>query len=67
VIDQLIYLIIAIVIFAIVAYGLNWIIVTYALPAPVKWIVGALLLIILLLFVSHQLGVGGGGRIFPAR
>ena len=66
-IDQLIYLIIAIIIFAIVVWGLNWIIVTYQLPAPVKWIVGGLLLIVLLLFLAHQLGVGGGARLFPGR
>ena len=64
-IDQIIYLLIAILIFAIVAWGLNWVIVTYALPTPVKWVCGALLLIILLLFLAHQVGVGGGLRPFP--
>lgn len=56
-------LIIYALLFAIVVWGLNWIIVTYALPTPVKWIVGGLLLVILLLFLAHHLGVGGGSRI----
>ena len=64
-IDQIIYLLIAILIFCIVAYGLNYVIVTFALPAPVKWVCGALLLVVLLLFLAHQLGVGGGARLFP--
>jgi hypothetical protein len=65
--DQLIQLIIWIVLFSVVAYGLWWVCVKFAVPQPIVWIVGAILLIILLLFISHQLGVGGGGRIFPAR
>jgi len=63
VIDQVVMLIIYALLFAIVVWGLNWIIVTYALPTPVKWIVGGLLLVILLLFLAHHLGVGGGSRI----
>lgn len=62
-IDQVVMLIIYALLFAIVVWGLNWIIVTYALPTPVKWIVGGLLLVILLLFLAHHLGVGGGSRI----
>jgi hypothetical protein len=57
--DQLIQLIIYIVVFAIVAYGLWWVCAKFALPQPVMWICGAILLIILLLFISNQLGVGG--------
>jgi hypothetical protein len=63
--DALIQLIIYIVIFAAVAYGLWVICVKFGVPQPITWIVGAILLIILLLFVSHQLGVGGGARLFP--
>jgi len=65
--DQLIQLIIYIIVFAVVGYGLWWVCVKFALPQPIVWIVGAILLIILLLFVSHQLVVGTGGRLFPAR
>ncbi len=56
--DQLIQLIIYVVIFAIVAYGLYWICVKFALPQPIMWICGALLLIVILLFLSRELGGG---------
>jgi hypothetical protein len=58
--DQLIMLIVWIIVFAIVAYGLNYVCVMYNLPQPIRWIVGGILLIILLVFLSNQLGVGGG-------
>jgi hypothetical protein len=64
-VDQLIQLLIYIVIFAIVAYGLYWVCTKFGLPQPVLWICGALLLIVILLFLSHQLG--GGGSLFPLR
>ena len=58
--EQLIQLIVYIVIFAVVGYGL-WLVCTkFALPQPVLWICGAILLIIILLFLSRQLGVGAG-------
>ena len=66
-IEQVILLIVYVLLFALVVWGLNYIIVTYALPTPVKWICGGLLLIVLLLFLANHLGVGGGGRLFPAR
>jgi hypothetical protein len=59
--NQLIQLIIYIIIFAVVAYGLWWICAKFQLPQPVMWIVGAILLIILLIFISNQLGVGSTG------
>ncbi len=59
--DQLIQLIIYVVIFAIVAYGLYMVCVKFALPQPVLWICGAILLIIILVFLSSQLG-GAGAR-----
>ena len=62
---QLIQLIVYIIVFAIVAYGLYWICVKFALPAPVMWICGAILLIVVLIFLSQQLGIGGG-NIFPS-
>lgn len=64
--NQLIQLIIYIVIFAVVGYGLWWICVKFALPQPVLWICGAILLIIALIFLGNQLGVGGG-NLLPAR
>ena len=60
--DQLIQLIVYVVIFAIVAWGLYMICVKFALPQPVMWICGALLLIVILMFVSRQLG---GGSMLP--
>lgn len=66
--EQLIQLIIYIVIFAVVGYGLWWVCQKFALPQPVVWICGAILLIVILLFVSRQLGVaGGGGPFLPLR
>ena len=57
--DQLIQLLIYIVIFAVVGYGLWWVCTKFGLPQPVMWICGAVLLIIILLFVSRTLGGGG--------
>ena len=57
--DQLITLIVYVVIFAIVAYGLWWICVTFTLPTPVLWICGAILLIVILMFLSRQFGGSG--------
>ena len=42
--------------FAIVAYGLYWVCTKFGLPQPVLWLCGAILLIILLLFVARQIG-----------
>lgn len=63
--QQLIQLLIYIVIFAVVGYGLWWVCVKFALPQPVMWICGAILLIIILVFVSGQLG--SGASLFPLR
>ena len=54
--DALIMLIIWIVIFAIVAYGLYWVCTKFGLPQPVLWLCGAILLIVLLLFIARQVG-----------
>lgn len=56
--DTLIYLIVAIVILAIVAYGLKWIVTSFGLPQPVLWLCGAILLIIVLLFVAREFSGG---------
>lgn len=56
--ESLISIIIAIVIFAAVAYGLHWVCISFALPQPVLWLCGAVLLIILLLWAAQLVGVG---------
>jgi len=65
--DQLISLIVYIIIFAVVGYGLWWICVKFALPQPVLWICGAILLIIILLFISRVLGGAGSLSLPPLR
>lgn len=62
---ELISIIIWIVVFCIVAYGLKWVCSSFGLPQPVLWICGAILLIILLLFVAGQFGGTSGIRLFP--
>jgi hypothetical protein len=63
---QLIHLLILVVIFAIVACGLYYVCVKFQLPQPVMWICGAILLILILVFVSQQLtgGAGTSGSLF---
>jgi hypothetical protein len=63
--QALISILIAIVIFAIVAYGLYWI-CTKFFPnfAPALWICGVILIILLLVVVQSQMG-GGGEYHFP--
>lgn len=61
--DNLIQLIVQILIFCIVAYGLRWVCTHFGLPAPVMWICGAILLIILLYWVQQSF-VGGSPRLF---
>lgn len=56
--EQLIQLIIYLVIFAIIGYGLFWVCTKFGLPQPVLWICGAILLIIILLFASRFVGPG---------
>lgn len=55
--DPLINLVIYVILFAVVAYGIHWVCVQFSLPQPVMWICGGLLLIVLLVFLSHQVGV----------
>jgi hypothetical protein len=55
--DPLISLLIMVVIFAIAAYGLWWICKSFELPAPVLWICGAILIIILLGFLLQHTGL----------
>jgi len=64
-IPQIIQLVIWILVFCIAAYGLKWVCGNFGLPQPVLWICGALLLIILLLFIASQFNVGGGALLTP--
>ena len=57
--ESIITIIIAIVLFFIIAYGLKWVCDSFALPQPVLWCVGALLLIVLLLAASRMVGLSG--------
>ncbi len=65
----LINFLIAIIIFVIAAYGLFWICEKSKMPQPVYWLVGGFLIIIILLFISNQMGVGSGHSwdLFPRR
>jgi hypothetical protein len=64
--QQLIQLLIYIVIFAVVGYALVWVCQKFALPQPVLWICGVILLIIILVFISGQVGSGASGfQLFP--
>jgi hypothetical protein len=55
--DQLIGFLIFAVIFAAIAYGAWWLCVKFQAPRPVFWIVGVILLICLLYFLSGQVSV----------
>lgn len=55
--EQLITLLIYVLIFAIVAFGLKWVCDSFAMPPPVLWICGGILLIILLIFVAGRAGL----------
>ena len=57
----LIALLVYVLVFAVVAYGLYWVCTSFAMPRPVLWIVGAILLIILIVFLAHQTGLDLGG------
>jgi hypothetical protein len=54
---DIIQLVIVIVLFACVVWGLDWAIVKYELPKPVRWVVGGLIVVILLLFLLRVTGV----------
>ena len=62
----LIVLLIDVIVFAIIAYGLYWI-CTHFFPTfpPALWICGAILLVVLLLAISGQ--IGGGPVLIPLR
>jgi phosphate starvation-inducible membrane PsiE len=56
-IEGFITLIIWIIVFAIAAYGMYWICVKFQFPRPVFWLCGALLLLVILLFLVRQAGM----------
>lgn len=55
--EHLIQLLIYAIIFAIVGYGLKWVCDAFAMPPPVLWICGGVLLIVLLMFAAAQSGI----------
>lgn len=57
-VDQLIQLLVYVLIFGVVAYGIYWICTKFVLPPPIMWIAGVILLIILLLFIGSKFGGG---------
>lgn len=58
-IPEIISIIVAIMVFAIAAYGLYWVCQKFELPKPVLWICGALLIIVILLYLSGQVHLPG--------
>jgi hypothetical protein len=60
----LINLLITALLFCIVAYALYWVCIKFALPQPVMWICGAILLIVLLLWLTGQVA---GPSLAPLR
>lgn len=63
--EPLIHLIVYLILFAIIAYGLYWVCVKFTLPQPVLWICGAILLIVIFAFLSQELGLKDGGNWIP--
>lgn len=63
----LISLLIYLIIFAIGAYVVYWLCIKFAFPQPVLWICGAVLLILLLLFLASQFGLNTGSLNLPMR
>lgn len=56
---QIIQIAIYIAVFCFVAYGCVWLCQKFQMPVWVLWICGAILLIVLLLFVAGQFSGGG--------
>jgi hypothetical protein len=46
-----------VVVFAVAAYGVWWICTKFGMPAPVLWICGAILIIVLLVFLLDRVGL----------
>ena len=58
---DLISLLVAVIVFAVVAYGVYWVCTKFGMPQPVLWLCGGILLIILLLFIAQRMGVSASG------
>lgn len=56
--NELISLLIYVVIFSIIAVGLYFVCKKFELPQPVLWICGAVLLIIILIFLASKASTG---------
>ena len=56
--EQLISLLIIVLIFSVCAYGLWWVLTKYQAPQPAFWIVGVILIIFILYFLTGQFGGG---------
>lgn len=63
----LISLLIAVVVFAVVIYGLVWVCDKFQVPLPVRWILGAIILIFILVWASQNLGSGSFPSVFHTR
>lgn len=63
---DVISLLVSLIIFAVVAYGVWWVCVKFGMPPPVLWLAGGILLIIMLYYLARQFGVGGP-MIVPSR
>lgn len=55
--DALINLLILVVLFFVLVYLIYWVCTRFKMPDPVFWLVGAILLIMILVFVSGHSGV----------
>jgi cytochrome c oxidase subunit IV len=51
-------LILGVLIFALVVWGAKYLCDTFDVPKPIRWIVGVLLIVVLIVFLSTALGVG---------
>jgi hypothetical protein len=52
-------LLIQIVLFGAVAYGVWWVCQRFGMPPPVFWLCGVVLLIMLFMFLARQFGLQG--------
>lgn len=64
--EVLLYFIVAIVIFGVLAWGAFWLCDKAGAPQPVKWVVGAIFLLILL-FAAVRMFSGRGGSVSTPR
>ena len=54
---DVINLLLSVILFGVVAYGVWWVCVRFGMPPPVLWLCGAVLLIVLILFLARQFGI----------